>query len=159
MARRSYRSDSIVVHWDSELCIHTGRCLAALPQVFDTSARPWVSIEAAGADEIARAVERCPSAALTYERLDGGPDEAIPVVTSVVPIPDGPLSLRGRLEVKDVDGATFLVAPRATLCRCGASQNQPFCDRSHAKIGFRDNPRVIGPERTQAESPGEVGEQ
>ncbi len=28
-------------------------------------------------------------------------------------------------------------SPRATLCRCGASHNQPYCDISHASIDFR----------------------
>jgi uncharacterized Fe-S cluster protein YjdI len=66
--RRTYETDAIRVHWDSARCIHTGVCLRTLPQVFDTSRRPWVDIEAADADAIADAVERCPTGALRYER-------------------------------------------------------------------------------------------
>ena len=34
------------------------------------------------------------------------------------------------------DGTTYEVRNRVTLCRCGASQNKPFCDATHASIGF-----------------------
>lgn len=156
MTERSYEGDAIVVHWNSELCIHTARCLRALPEVFDNQARPWVTVGAAGADEIARAVQQCPTAALTYTRTDGAAGEATPDVTTVTPLPNGPLLVRGALEVKDVDGATFLTSPRAALCRCGASQNQPFCDRSHVRTRFRDNPRVVPEERAAAECPDDV---
>lgn len=156
MAERTYESESIAVHWNSTLCIHSARCLKALPEVFDAKARPWVRIEAADADAIARAVEQCPTAALTYTRLDGAAGETAPETTTVVPRPNGPLLLRGRLEVNDVDGETFLVGPRAALCRCGASQNQPFCDLSHKRIGFEDNPRVVSPTRSDAENPQQV---
>lgn len=153
MAKRSYESESIVVIWNSELCIHTAKCLKALPEVFDNKARPWVNVEAADADAIARAVESCPTAALTYERRDGAPGEVPDGVTTVVPRPNGPLLVRGSLEVQDVAGDVFLVSPRAALCRCGASQNQPFCDRSHVRVRFRDNPRAVSADRADAESP------
>ena len=74
-ARRTYESDAIAVHWDASKCIHTGRCLRALPSVFDTGRRPWVEIDAADADAVAAAVETCPSGALWYERRDGKPAE------------------------------------------------------------------------------------
>ena len=35
MSRRSYETDRIRVYWDSSKCIHTARCINALPQVFD----------------------------------------------------------------------------------------------------------------------------
>ncbi len=156
MVQRDYASDAIVVHWNSELCIHTARCLQALPGVFDTSARPWIDVGNASADDIAAAIEQCPSGALTYTRTDGRPGEQRDRVTTVLPLPNGPLLVRGSLEVRDVDGETFLAGPRASLCRCGASQNQPFCDRSHVRIRFRDNPRVVGEERANAQSPDDV---
>ena len=40
--------------------------------------------------------------------------------------------------VTDVEGSEFSLRRKAILlCRCGASRNKPFCDGSHAKIGFR----------------------
>ena len=50
----------------------------------------------------------------------------------------GPLWVRGGIPVVGVDGVTYEVRNRVTLCRCGASSNKPFCDGSHASIGFSD---------------------
>jgi uncharacterized Fe-S cluster protein YjdI/CDGSH-type Zn-finger protein len=156
MVKRSYRTDEIVVHWNSELCIHTAICLNTLPGVFDVQARPWVTADAAGADEIAYAIERCPTGALTYERTDGAPGEEAPAETTIIPWPNGPLMVRGNVEIRDAKGKLFTAGPRFTLCRCGASKNQPFCDLSHRMIGFLNNPRVVSADRDTAESPQDI---
>jgi CDGSH-type Zn-finger protein/uncharacterized Fe-S cluster protein YjdI len=135
--KRTYETDAIRVHWDSVRCIHTGICLRSLPHVFDTQRRPWVAIDAAEADEIARTVERCPSGALRYERLDGLPGEQPERPTLAVPIEDGPLLLVGDLLVEEADGTEITHEARLTLCRCGLSRNQPFCDNSHVRRGWK----------------------
>ena len=136
-AQRTYSTDRIAVHWDSTRCIHTGRCLVALPQVFDVRRRPWVDVDAADANAIARAVELCPTGALRYDRLDGERGEQPKRPTFVVPIDDGPLLVMGDLHVRTPEGETIAREYRLTLCRCGKSQNQPFCDNSHLESGFR----------------------
>jgi len=52
--------------------------------------------------------------------------------------PDGPLLVRGRPTITDVDGRV-VEARRGTvaLCRCGASAIKPFCDGTHKVNGFR----------------------
>ncbi len=50
----------------------------------------------------------------------------------------GRLWLRGGIAVVSSDGFAYEVRNRVTLCRCGASDNKPFCDGSHAAIKFRD---------------------
>jgi CDGSH-type Zn-finger protein len=84
---------------------------------------------------VAAIVERCPSGALQYRRLDGGAEETHSS-TSVMPMRDGPLLVTGEIRVRLGDG-TEEVLPRATLCRCGSSARKPFCDNTHLKIGFR----------------------
>ena len=138
--RRTYENDRIRVHWDSARCIHTGICLRALPDVFDTSRRPWVEIDAAAADEVAETVERCPTGALRYERLDDAEGEQPERPTKVIPIPDGPLLMVGDLQVEDPDGELLAHEARLTLCRCGLSRNQPFCDNSHLRRFWRSGP-------------------
>ena len=134
--QRSYDADGITVHWDSTRCIHTARCLRALPEVFDVRRRPWIDVTAASADAIAEAVEACPTGALRYDRTDGTPGET-PVRPAVaVPIADGPLLLMGDLRVETPDGEEIAREYRLTLCRCGRSRNQPFCDNSHVDAGF-----------------------
>jgi CDGSH-type Zn-finger protein len=50
----------------------------------------------------------------------------------------GPLWVRGGIPITSADGETYEVRNRVTLCRCGASNNKPFCDGSHGEIGFTD---------------------
>ena len=50
----------------------------------------------------------------------------------------GPLWLRGGVQLVGGDGFEYEVRNRMTLCRCGASQNKPFCDGTHVSIGFSD---------------------
>ena len=53
-------------------------------------------------------------------------------------LPNGPLRVKGCRNLKRVqDGKTF-PAESAVLCRCGGSKNKPFCDGTHAAIGFKD---------------------
>ncbi len=133
---RTYVGDAIEVRWEPRLCIHVRNCVRGLPQVFDPQARPWVRIEAADADAIAAAVETCPTGALHYRRLDGGAQEQAEEPPTVEPRPNGPLFVRGHVRIVDPDGNVTREDTRVALCRCGGSENKPFCDGTHRKIGF-----------------------
>lgn len=52
---------------------------------------------------------------------------------------NGPLRVIGDFEIKDAAGNAFGLAGRTviSLCRCGHSENKPFCDGSHARVGFQ----------------------
>jgi uncharacterized Fe-S cluster protein YjdI/CDGSH-type Zn-finger protein len=134
---REYRADGIAVTFDASLCIHSEHCVHGLPHVFDPRARPWIRPELAAPDEVARVVSRCPTGALRYERLDGGSPKAPDGQVTVTLAPDGALYLRGHVRVVDDEGGVFTHAHRVALCRCGASASKPFCDGSHARVGFR----------------------
>jgi CDGSH-type Zn-finger protein/uncharacterized Fe-S cluster protein YjdI len=136
LAQRTYSNDAITVLWDSKRCIHTGICLMGLPAVFDTQRRPWVEIDAAAADEVADVVSRCPTGALRFERNDGEPGEEPRRPTVVIPIENGPLLVAGDLLVQTPDGEEITHEARLTLCRCGKTRNQPFCDNSHLRRGW-----------------------
>jgi uncharacterized Fe-S cluster protein YjdI len=133
---RTYVGDAIEVEWEPRLCIHMRNCVRGLPEVFDPQARPWVRVEAADADAIAAAVETCPTGALHYRRLDGGAQEQAQEPATVDPRPNGPLFVRGRVRIVDPDGNVTREDTRVALCRCGGSENKPFCDGTHRKIGF-----------------------
>ena len=135
---REYAGDGITVLWESSLCVHSANCLRGLPRVFRADARPWVRVDAGSADDIARVIMTCPSGALRFERTDGGPQELVPAeTTTVFPVPNASLVVRGNLEFLDAEGRVIRTATRATLCRCGQSRNKPFCDLSHLRAGFR----------------------
>ncbi|MEX0783482.1 MAG: (4Fe-4S)-binding protein [Dehalococcoidia bacterium] len=134
---RQYEGDGVVVHWEPALCIHVAACIRNQPGVFDPNARPWVNATAATANDIAAAIEACPTGALRYERTDGGPQEQPPVPASIQPRLNGPLFVQGDVDVVDTQGNTVRRATRIALCRCGQSQNKPYCDLSHRATGFK----------------------
>jgi CDGSH-type Zn-finger protein len=78
----------------------------------------------------------CPSGRLVVWDKDGKPVEPI-FEPSIVVIEDpqegneGPLWVRGGIPVFASDGFRYEVRNRVALCRCGKSENKPFCDGSH----------------------------
>jgi CDGSH-type Zn-finger protein/uncharacterized Fe-S cluster protein YjdI len=54
----------------------------------------------------------------------------------VIPVENGPLHVKGNLEVVTGTGRTVQRVTECWLCRCGSSANKPFCDGTHRKIGF-----------------------
>jgi len=50
----------------------------------------------------------------------------------------GPLWVRGNIPIESSDGTVYEVRNRVTLCRCGKSENKPFCDANHVSIEFSD---------------------
>jgi uncharacterized Fe-S cluster protein YjdI/CDGSH-type Zn-finger protein len=155
MAIREYQADGVTVLWDSQRCVHVAACIRALPAVFNPTARPWVRTANATADEIVAAVEACPTGALRYAR-ENGPAEAARVPTSVVPVPNGPLVMRGDLHVLAANGETIAHETRLALCRCGFSENKPFCDNSHRRVEWHSDDPVSRQMREAAESPADI---
>lgn len=51
--------------------------------------------------------------------------------------PNGPLIARGDIYLHDQDGELIQHADEVFLCRCGASQNKPFCDGAHKHCHFQ----------------------
>jgi CDGSH-type Zn-finger protein len=57
---------------------------------------------------------------------------------------NGPLRIEGEFSICDQDGGTFGLAGRSmiSLCRCGNSENKPFCDGSHNRVGFKSEAKA-----------------
>ena len=53
--------------------------------------------------------------------------------------PNGPLLVSGDISLVDIVGKAFGLAGRTAiaLCRCGHSENKPFCDGAHNRAGFQ----------------------
>jgi CDGSH-type Zn-finger protein/uncharacterized Fe-S cluster protein YjdI len=138
---RHYADDKIDISYDARRCIHAAECVRGLPVVFDTERRPWILPSAASSDAVAAVIEKCPSGALQYARRDGGPAETPDKPLTIVPRPDGPLYVRGCVQLRSTDG-NVSEDTRLALCRCGQSHNKPFCDNSHRSSGFKDSGAV-----------------
>jgi CDGSH-type Zn-finger protein/uncharacterized Fe-S cluster protein YjdI len=120
------------IRFDGARCIHARSCVLTQPKVFKANVEgPWIDPDAASPEELLAVAERCPSGAIRVERLDGGPDELPSGRNVVAVLENGPYAVRGDLQLGGASAGT-----RATLCRCGASNNKPYCDGSHAAAGF-----------------------
>ncbi len=138
---RSYSNGEITVYWKPKKCIHATTCYRELIEVFNPRKRPWVNMNGASTEEIIRVVKMCPTAALSYQyNKNITPEESVekqPVVENEIRVmPEGPLILKGNFVVIGTDGKEFKKMRMTSLCRCGASNELPFCDGTHRKIGF-----------------------
>ena len=122
----------VQIVYRGKLCIHSRFCVTGAPKVFLANVKgPWIHPDQMDAEELMAVARECPSGAIQYRRRDGGPEEHPPPVNLIRTLEGGPNAFRGdlRLEGKPI-------GYRATLCRCGASKNKPYCDGSHHEIGF-----------------------
>ena len=133
-----YPGEKAAVSWHGRLCIHIGECGRAQGDLFVGGRKPWCQPDVATDDEVEEVVLRCPTGALTFDFADGSRSEKADDANTVQVAYNGPLFVRGDLEIEgapeDAGGLNF----RAALCRCGQSKNKPFCDNSHEEAGFKD---------------------
>jgi len=148
--RDTYPGAQLTIFDNRGICQHSGLCTDRLAAVFRTDADPFVAPSGGRMDEIVRAIRDCPSGALSVA-IDGieardltdwhaGRQPAIEVSL------DGPYRVTGGIPLADAAGADI---PRAegsslehyALCRCGQSQNKPFCSGMHWYVQFRDPAR------------------
>ncbi|HEY4045893.1 MAG TPA: CDGSH iron-sulfur domain-containing protein [Acidobacteriaceae bacterium] len=143
--RDEYKGQQIEIFDNRGICAHSGFCTDRLASVFHVGKEPFVTPSGGRLDEIIQAVRACPSGALSYA-IDGVEarnqvDQNRPA--SIEVSKDGPYRITGTLRLVDEHGANI---PRAegssrehfSLCRCGHSQNKPFCSGMHWSIQFKD---------------------
>ena len=135
---KGYSNDEVTVYFDSDTCMHSGNCVNSLKSVFNPKARPWINMQGATSDEIIKVVKNCPSGALTYKRSsemtgqknNQGEEFSIKVNKA------GPYLIKGKFKIIDKDGNETVKEGTVALCRCGGSQNKPYCDGSHKNRDF-----------------------
>jgi CDGSH-type Zn-finger protein/uncharacterized Fe-S cluster protein YjdI len=139
------RGKKVLIRFEGKKCIHSRACVLSHPDVFVPNVKgEWIHPDATSPETVAMLALTCPSGAIAYERLDGGEQESPPLVNVVRVRENGPLAVHAQLTI---DGKP--VGFRATLCRCGASKNKPYCDSSHVEAGFA----ATGEPGTQASEP------
>jgi len=118
--------------YEGKRCIHARFCVTGAPTVFLANVKgPWIHPDTVEVEHLVEIAHACPSGAIRYKRTDGVHDEMPPPVNLAGVREAGPYAFRGALQI-DGEPAGF----RATLCRCGASKNKPFCDGSHHEVNF-----------------------
>lgn len=136
---KKYTNGEVTIVWKPDTCIHSALCFKGLGEVFDPQKRPWITPEGASTERIIDQVKKCPSGALSYYLNADAGDRPVKVEseTIVETSPNGPLLVYGNVTVKDAQGVLTKKNNVTAFCRCGASQNKPYCDGSHRKAGFQ----------------------
>ena len=150
--RDTYVGTAITIFDNRGICAHSGFCSDRLSTVFHAGQEPFVAPNGARMDEIIRSVRACPSGALSYAlggvEIRDGVDQVRPPAIEVSK--DGPYRITGSIVLKDGQGNDEprnqgVSREHYSLCRCGHSQNKPFCSGMHWYVDFHD-PK-IDPER------------
>ncbi|MBV8945993.1 MAG: CDGSH iron-sulfur domain-containing protein [Solirubrobacterales bacterium] len=144
--RDIYDGVQLTVFDNRGICQHSGFCTDRLGTVFHTEGA-FVTPSGGRMDEIIRAVRDCPSGALSYAidgvearaqvDWDNRREPAIEITK------DGPYRIAGGIALSDSRGEAVKRARGSSLehyalCRCGHSQNKPFCSGMHWYIDFKD---------------------
>jgi CDGSH-type Zn-finger protein len=58
-------------------------------------------------------------------------------ITEFTVIDNGPLAINGNFKLVNSEGREISSEREIYLCRCGGSDNKPFCDGNHKKNGFK----------------------
>lgn len=139
--RRNYPGKEITVHDNRKICSHAAECVNNLSSVFKLGSRPWINPDASKMNDIVDVVRRCPSGALSYS-IDGveyrDPEEQRNPIVTV--LKNGPYHITGGIELigENIQFGEGASKEHYTLCRCGASENKPFCDGAHKSSKFND---------------------
>lgn len=133
---KEYTNGETTIVWEAVKCIHSAICAKGLPQVFQPRERPWIKIDAAKTDAIIDTVKKCPSGALSFYMNNEKDKTAEVLETKVEVLENGPLLVYGTLHVTHKDGSKEIKNKTTAFCRCGASNNKPFCDGTHVKNDF-----------------------
>jgi len=134
---KEYTNGEVSVVWEAEKCIHSAMCVKGLPNVFQPKERPWIKIDSSTTDKIIETVKKCPSGALSYYMNDTKDKTSETLETKIEVLENGPLLIYGTLKVTHKDGKQETKNKTTAFCRCGASQNKPYCDGAHIKQDFK----------------------
>jgi CDGSH-type Zn-finger protein/truncated hemoglobin YjbI len=143
--RDAYEGQQVEIFDNRGICAHSGFCTDRLASVFHVGQEPFITPSGGRLDEIIQAVRACPSGALSYaiDGVEARNQVDQPRPASIEVSKDGPYRVTGGVRLVDELGNDV---PRAegsslehySLCRCGHSQNKPFCSGMHWYVKFTD---------------------
>lgn len=147
--RDTYVGQQVTIFDNRGICQHAGFCTSRLETVFRAGKEPFVAPSGGRMDEIIRAVRDCPSGALSFA-VDGVEardevDHHRQRPPAIEVSKDGPYRVTGAIRLLDDGGLDEqrnegVSLEHYALCRCGRSQNKPFCSGMHWYVEFKDPP-------------------
>ncbi|MDR0333425.1 MAG: CDGSH iron-sulfur domain-containing protein [Dysgonamonadaceae bacterium] len=124
---------------DDNRCVFARFCHQRHGKVWDSLQEDDVAYK----DEIIKGASLCPSGRLTAMDEDGTYEYTYKPQILIVEDPEEGVSaglfVQGGVTVVGADGTEYEVRNRVALCRCGNSENKPFCDSLHVSSGYKAN--------------------
>jgi CDGSH-type Zn-finger protein len=146
-SRESYRQQAKLLQGPT-MSLTDAESLCAFARFCDPNGQVWNLVnqtdEPSAKKHFVKQTGECPSGRLvawdnaTGKSIEPKLEPSIGLIEDPVNECSGPVWLRGGIPVVGSDGFEYEVRNRVTLCRCGASQNKPFCDGTHAAVKFSD---------------------
>jgi CDGSH-type Zn-finger protein/truncated hemoglobin YjbI len=145
--RDTYVGVQVTVLDNRGLCQHSGFFTDRLATAFRADQEPFVAPSGGRMDEIIRVVRDCPSGALSYAidgvEARGDVDRHGTRERGIAVSKDGPYRVTGGIPLREATSQAVVRNHGASLehyalCRCGHSQNKPFCSGMHWYVEFHD---------------------
>lgn len=133
--KKEYSNNDITIVWKPKTCIHAAECVKRLPKVYNPKEKPWIKIENATTAELKKQIDACPSGALSYIDLKSN-NQKLEENIIIDVMENGPLIIKGVIDINHKNKIEK-TGKTTALCRCGFSENKPFCDGKHAKNNFK----------------------
>lgn len=137
---KTYTGPALILVDNEDYCAHARFCTARHTV--------WRLVKTALTDEEIKLTrhhaEYCPAGRLilmnreTNEIYEPVLEPSIGIIQDPIVKVSGPLRVKGGIRVQSADGENYEIRNRVTLCRCGMSDNKPFCDGMHDVTKFRD---------------------
>jgi CDGSH-type Zn-finger protein/ferredoxin len=128
-----YEGKDINIVFNRSICSGAGNCVRNFSKIYKNASENWIFPDEDSVEQVKKSIRSCPSGALSYETnkkttLEKYDDIKINIIKN------GPLNVKGKVALHVEKWSTNANPEKYSLCRCGASQNKPFCDYTHASL-------------------------
>ena len=133
-----YEGKEINIVFNRSICAGAGTCVRNFPAIYKNASEDWIYPDEASVEEVKKSVRQCPSGALSYEVVGADDKEDAYKGYKVSVVKNGPLNVVGNIALHVDKWSTNANPQKYSLCRCGASENKPFCDYTHASLKLKN---------------------
>jgi CDGSH-type Zn-finger protein len=135
---QTYKGKEITVNFNRSICAGASECVKGLNSVFRSGdGSNWIFPDEESPEKIIKTISLCPSGALSYT-INGNTQIDSRLKPKISIVKNGPYKVEG-IALSGMNIPTNFSTTKYTLCRCGFSQNKPYCDYSHAQNKWKDD--------------------
>ena len=134
---QKYKGKQITIIFNRSICAGAGLCVRNFPKIYKNASENWIFPDEESIEEVKKSIKTCPSGALSYELQNDNSREDYEGHKITI-IKNGPMNILGKVTLYVDKWSTNANLEKYSLCRCGASQNKPFCDYMHASLNSKN---------------------